>query len=210
MQICQAAKRVNTQTANLLFSLLPTVTSESHRVWLKEPLLGTRNLLTANHGVAVTAAFPHLLLSTQLHSLPCCWYYISKAPHSADTTEMLQSAKHSRNIGLKVCLICENESPTLSRKQNPTLSGAPRQLSKLCRKILQETGEETKCSCEQGTTWVFNHYKKSVWQRGGTEPASYLLWKSYISGMFPKRTSFLFLKMGGKRMTMAGLSISAL
>lgn len=89
----------------MLLSLLPSVTPESHRVQVKESLPGSRKLLAASHGVVMTAAFPHLLLSTQLHSLPCCWNYISEAPHPTDITEMLKSAKHSRNIGLKVSVL---------------------------------------------------------------------------------------------------------
>lgn len=82
------ANLLGSQTVNLLFSLLLTVTSKSHRVWVEEPLLG----ITADHGVVTTAAFPHLLLATHLRSLPCCWYCVSEASYSADITEMLQGA----------------------------------------------------------------------------------------------------------------------
>lgn len=146
------------KTLNLLLSLLPTSISKSHRVWVKTPLLG----ITAERSVVTTAALPHLLLATHPHSLPCCGMAYQK--HLTQLTKLRCCGVRQirRNTGLRVCFVCENESPTLSRKQNPTLSGAPRQLSKLCRKILQETGEETKCSSEQAAVGVFNRYRKSV------------------------------------------------
>lgn len=155
----------------------------------------------------MTAASPHLLLSTQLYFLPCCWNYISEAPHPTDTTEMLKSAKHSRNIGLKksVSYVKMNHQPCLGNKI-PLSRVLPGSFPNCAGIFCKRQGKRQNAAVSK----VLHHYRKSVRQRGGGEPAPYLLWKSYISGMFPKRTSFLFLSTGGIRMTMAGLSISAL
>lgn len=71
----------------VLLSLLPTLISQSDRVWVKKALLG----ITADHRHGHDGCSAPSLLATSCHRQPGCWYRGPGASHSTDVTEVLQS-----------------------------------------------------------------------------------------------------------------------
>lgn len=76
------------KTLHLLLSLLPTLISESHRVWVRNPTAGNHSGTRCSHDCcsAPSAAGHPPTLPALL------WNGVSEASYSTDKTEMLRSA----------------------------------------------------------------------------------------------------------------------